>query len=142
MSRLSPVRALVAVMLLALTVPGCAGPYPWPQTSGDYGLALFVRNETDREVVILADGVEVLRVARGERIRDRLVLLPSPPPHTLQARTAAGHVLGSLTTAEQAFFGAPGFVNSTRCGDIWVWVGRDVTAEVAPRPPELQDPCE
>ena len=132
---------LLGVLVLGCAVAGCVLDGPEAMVVGDKGLALYVRNETDREVVILVDGAEQLRVAAGQRIRGQQLLVPARRVYTVVARTIAGHELGSFTTDTPGQFGAPGFVKNLRCGDIWVWVGHDVSAEIAPLPPELQNSC-
>ncbi len=139
-STLGPV--LAGVIMVAFATPGCVGPVPSAPTVADVGVALFVRNETDRQVVILVDGEEVLRVVAGERIRDRLVLLPARPSYTIEARTAAGYVLGSFATNDKAGFVQPGFAKNTACGNIYVWINEDFSLELAPLRPEDQEPCE
>jgi len=141
--------AVIGAIVIAGATAGCAGDGPRPQGSGptphgDSGLTFFVRNETDRIVVVVVDGLEVLRVEPGGRIRGsgRLVLVSTPPPNTIEVRTVSGHVFGSFRSDTPGQFDVPGFVGNTRCGDVWVWLERDVAAEIAPVPYERQPSCE
>lgn len=139
-------RLMLAVGLAVAALVGCSSrvgspPGPTPAVAGDYGLTLFVRNETDRAVVVFVDGSEALRVEAGQRIKDRFVIVPAAPPNTVEVRTAAGHVFGSFQSDERGEFGVPGLVKNTRCGDIWVWLNHGISAEIAPQPPERQEDC-
>lgn len=138
----------LAVLALGAALAGCATAKPPTDPPdlgvlGDLGLQVYVRNETDREVVIVIDGAELLRVAAGQRVAGRQVIVPAREAYTIAARTTTGHELGSFRTDTEAGLGAPGFVKNLRCGDIWVWVGHDVAVGmIAPLPQELQEPCD
>jgi hypothetical protein len=103
---------LAVAIVLAGALVGCAvASAPpadgSPAVAADAGLALHVRNETDREVEVIVDGAEVVRVAAGTRRSGQTVIVPARQAYSIEARTSAGRVLGSFTTAETAEFGAP-----------------------------------
>jgi len=133
----------LGVLALAVGLAGCALDGRETMVEGDNSVHLFVRNETDREVAIVVDGVESLQVAAGQRLVDQQLILPARDTYAVAARTETGYVLGSFTTDTQAWFGAPGFIKNLRCGDLWVWVGHEISVEgIAPVPPELQESCD
>lgn len=56
----------LAVLAIGAALAGCVMAEPPDlRVLGDLGLQVYVRNETDREVVIVIDGVELLELPPG-----------------------------------------------------------------------------